>query len=127
MQILWVYSNSDYCTKNEEIKFVDVPAAMRGIPFSSYGYPAEKYDAPVNSYGLGNDLIWTAKSFLVDMPSFVNNDSISFLAGFSWGYIERSSDNGRNIEIVPIEAIEQNEWLEEVSFLKENCSNWNFV
>ena len=54
----------------EEKKIVDVLPVMYGIPFFSYGYPAEAYDAPVNNFGRGNEFKWNAKTFLVDMPSF---------------------------------------------------------
>ena len=126
------YGFSRYCgfiqileikTKNENYRMIDVPFAEKGIPFFAYGSPPEAYDAPVNNYGLGNELEWIAKTFLVDMPSFVNNNIVSFLAGFKWGY---NSNAEKNIDIMPVEIINQDNWTEEISFLKENCPNWNF-
>ena len=111
----------------KSIKIIDSPYAMNGIPFSSYGYPAEIYDAPVNNYGLGNMLTWNAKTFLVNMPSFVNGNIVSFLAGFEWGYTESGSDNGKNIEIIPVRILAKEGWTQEISFLNENCPNWDFI
>ena len=130
------YGFSRYCgfvqvvtmkSENENIKMVDVPQTMNGIPFFAYGYPGEIYDAPVNNYGLGNELEWTAKTFVVDMPSFVNNNQISFLTGFKWGYTESNSDNRKKIELMPVEIIDKEDWIQEIPFLKENCPNWNFA
>ena len=114
-------------SENENIKIVDVPQSMNDIPFFAYGYPGEIYDAPVNNYGLGNELEWTAKTFVVDMPSFINDNYISFLAGFKWGYTESNSDNEKKIELMPIEMINKANWIQEIPFLKENCPNWNFA
>ena len=106
-------------------KMIDVTPAMQeaGLPFFAYGYPPEIYDAPVNNYGLGKEIKWFAKTFLVDMPSYVNNNTISFLAGFQWGYI----DSEKGTENIPIEIIERDSWTQETSFLKENCPKWNFA
>jgi len=114
-------------SENENIKIVDVPQSMNDIPFFAYGYPGEIYDAPVNNYGLGNELEWTAKTFVVDMPSFINDNYISFLAGFKWGYTESNSDNEKKIELMPIEMINKANWIQEIPFLKENYPNWNFA
>jgi len=114
-------------SENENMKIVDIPQSMNGVPFFAYGYPAEIFDAPVNNYGLGNELEWIAKTFLVDMPSFVNDNHISFLAGFEWGYTEYNSDSRKDIGPIPIKIVDKVSWTQEIPFLKENCPTWNFA
>lgn len=50
--------------------------------------PSRFFDAPCNNYYEGAKLVWKADTFLVSMPSYVNNERISFLAGFQWGFKE---------------------------------------
>ena len=114
---------------NETFSMLDVAPCMgeMGIPFFSYGYQAEAYDAPVNNYGVGTEIKWTAQTFLVDIPSYVNNNSISFMAGFKWGYEEQNIDQKRNIGILPITIVDKSVWVDAIPLLSENCPKWNFV
>ncbi|MGI6018899.1 MAG: hypothetical protein ACOX8M_08930 [Marvinbryantia sp.] len=73
-------------------------------PYFAYGYPVEIFDAPCWNLGDCNILKWKAYTYLVDMPSRMNNNKIKFLAGFSWGYIE---DKNGPQEIFPFEVLEK--------------------
>lgn len=57
-------------------------------PYFCIGYPAELFDAPCNNLGNNEKLIWTAYTYLVDPPSRMNDNQLTFLTGFSWGYEE---------------------------------------
>ena len=57
-------------------------------PYFCIGFPAELFDAPCNNLGSNEKLVWTAYTYLVDPPSKMNDDQMTFLSGFSWGYTE---------------------------------------
>lgn len=61
----------------------------KGLPYFALGYPAELFDAPCMNLNGSDRLVWTAYTYLVEMPvNRVNGNKIKFLAGFSWGYEE---------------------------------------
>ena len=61
-------------------------------PYFCIGFPAELFDAPCKNLGTNEKLIWTAYTYLVDPPSRMNDNQMTFLAGFSWGYTERDEE-----------------------------------
>ena len=65
---------------------LDCPDTIR--PYFCIGYPAELFDAPCCNLGNNEKLIWTAYTYLVDPPTRMNDNQLTFLAGFSWGYTE---------------------------------------
>lgn len=110
------------------ISEVDVHDNMRklGVPFFSYGYPAEIYDAPCNNLGSYAKLDWIADTFLVTQPSRINDETISYIAGFRWGYEEWDIEGKRNVKIIPIEVTDCSEWKQYLPMLKEQFVNWIF-
>ncbi len=58
------------------------------IPYFSYGFPASLFDAPCRNLRDSDSLTWTAYTYLVEMPTRMNDGQIKYLAGFSWGYTE---------------------------------------
>lgn len=107
---------------------VDLPDNMRklGVPFFGIGYPAEIYDAPCNNLGGDAKLEWTAETFLVTQPSPINNNIISYSAGFRWGYEEWDASGKRNVKILPIEKIDSSSWNGHLPMLRRDFSNWKF-
>ena len=107
---------------------VDISPNMRklGVPFFAFGYPAEIYDAPCNNLGESAKLEWIADTFLVTQPSRVNDDTISCLLGFRWGYEESDIDGKRNVKILPLEILDCSTWNGHLPLLKENFQNWKF-
>ncbi|MBE0698364.1 MAG: hypothetical protein IH586_15725, partial [Anaerolineaceae bacterium] len=83
--------------------------AELGVPFFAMGFPAEIYDAPCNNLGSLGKLEWIADTFLVTLPSRINNNSISRIAGFQWGYCEYDLDGKRQVVINPLVATEVKE------------------
>jgi len=117
---------------------VDAPAAIvssvdvndtldeLGVPFFGMGYPAEIYDAPCNNLGDCGKLKWLADTFLVTMPSRINDNTIAPLAGFRWGYTEYDLDGQRHVEIHPLVVTEISQWRRHLALLRSQCGNWRF-
>lgn len=103
--------------------FLDVSDAMlhAGVPYFAYGYPAELYDAPCKNLENGDKLIWRAYTYLVDIPSRMNQDRLSYLAGFSWGYTE---DVSGPLSLLEFEILSEKNWFEHYSFLKTQCPDF---
>lgn len=76
-------------------------------PYFCIGFPAELFDAPCKNLGTNEKLIWTAYTYLVDPPSRMNDNQMTFLAGFSWGYTE--SVNGAE-NILDFNILGENDW-----------------
>jgi len=112
----------------EIVSEVDVSNNMRKreVPFFSYGYPAEIYDAPCNNLGKYARLEWIADTFLVTLPSRMNNDIISYLVGFRWGYEESEIETNRHVKILPLEVTDSTVWNGHLAMLRDNFPNWNF-
>lgn len=107
---------------------VDINDNMRnlGVPFFAFGYPAEIYDAPCNNLGGYAKLEWIADTFLVTQPSRINEDTISYIAGFRWGYEEWDAEGRRNVRIVPIEITDCSIWKQYLPMLKDQFACWKF-
>lgn len=98
-----------------------------GVPFFGFGYPAEIYDAPCNNLGDLAKLEWIADSFFVTMPSRINDNTISRVAGFRWGYTEFDLDGKRQVEILPITITDASQWDGHLPLLASEFRRWTFV
>jgi hypothetical protein len=97
-----------------------------GVPFFAMGYPAEIYDAPCNNLGDCGKLEWLADTFLVTMPSRINDNTIAPLAGYNWGYTEYDLDDKRRVEIKPLVVTGVPQWQRHLPLLRRQCSAWRF-
>lgn len=90
---------------------LDVSEEMRSheLPYFALGYPAELFDAPCNNLNGNEKLIWRAYTYLVDVPSRMNDWQLLFLAGFSWGY---SEDVEGNVQLLDFELLSEEDWNE---------------
>lgn len=131
----WIQIITDkfYTSYTDDVPFKILPAVdvldnMRelGVPFFAFGYPAEIYDAPCNNLCDYGRLEWIADTFLVTQPSRVNNDTISYVTGFRWGYEEWNAEGKRNVRIMPIETIDCSVWNGHLPMLRKDFSNWRF-
>lgn len=102
---------------------IDVSEERRkaGIPYFASGYPAELYDAPCKNLGGSSKLIWTAYTYFVEMPSRMNHNQTSYLAGFSWGYME---DITGTVKLLDFRLLSQDQWIVHDRFLKDSCGNF---
>jgi hypothetical protein len=105
---------------------VDVHPTLEelGVPFFGMGFPAEIYDAPCNNLGNLGKLEWIADTFLVTMPSRINNNTVSRIAGFSWGYCEYDLDGKRQVEIRPLVVTQVSEWAQHLPVLRGRFGKW---
>lgn len=76
-------------------------------PYFAIGYPAELFDAPCRNLGDSAKLVWTAYTYLVDPPSRMNQNALTYLSGFSWGYME---DANCNVELLPFRMLTSEDW-----------------
>ena len=97
-----------------------------GVPFFAMGYPAEIYDAPCNNLGDCGKLEWLADTFLVTMPSRINDNTIAPLAGYNWGYTEYDLDDKRRVEIKPLVVTGVPQWQRHLPLLRRQCNAWRF-
>ncbi|MBQ1786251.1 MAG: hypothetical protein II005_05945 [Turicibacter sp.] len=107
---------------------VDIDDTMRKlkVPFFSYGFPAEIYDAPCNNLGDYSKSIWTAETFLVTYPSRINDNTISYILGFKWGYEEWSDGGERHVRMLPFEIISSSEWEYRLPMLRKDFDSLKF-
>lgn len=122
------YLNSNASVKPDKvIKVVDCCPSIN-TPFFAYGYPAEIYDAPCNNLEDSYRLKWEAHTYLVTTPSSVNDNTISFLAGFKWGYDEWNEENNeRKIEIYSLSKIKESQWQEDIEILRRDFPYLEYV
>lgn len=99
---------------------VDVSDDMRraGVPYYAFGFPAEMYDAPCRNLGNHDRLIWTAYTYLVDMPSRANHGHLSYLAGFSWGYEE---DKKGPVRLLDFNVLSEEKWRRHYKVIEKEC------
>lgn len=100
--------------------FLDVDDDLRraGVPYFAYGFPPELYDAPCKNLGNNEELTWTAYIYLVDIPSRMNHNKLSYIAGFSWGYI----DNYKGlVSLLDFRLLTSSAWNNHLPFLQREC------
>lgn len=100
--------------------------SQNNSPFFAYGYPAELYDAPCNNLGDNGKLVWTAYTYLVEMPTHITKSTISFVAGFKWGYTEWDELGKRKVTIMPIQELSYSSWNNNLNLLKEKLPNFSY-
>ena len=97
------------------------------LPFFAYGYPPAMYDAPCHNLNSCKKLLWTADTFLVTTPSRMNSHTVSFLAGFSWGYSEWDNYGSEvAAEMLPIKEIQGSVWNSHLELLRKDFPAFNF-
>ena len=102
-------------------------APVFGVPFYAYGYNPSLYDCPC--YNLADDeerLEFAAETFLVTHPGRWNDNTVSFLAGARWGYVEYDADGKRKADILPIRQLNGKAWNAWLSLLSEQYPAWKY-
>lgn len=100
--------------------------AELGVPFFAFGFPSEIFDAPCNNLNGLAKLEWVADTFLVTVPGRANNDTISRVAGFRWGYGEYDLDGKRLVEISPLVVSGPATWNRHLPFLQNQFKRWRY-
>jgi len=129
IQIITDYFNANVEAGQEKIFIdIDVSPTFRdlGVPFYSYGNLPEIFDAPSNNIGNYSTLKWVADTFLTTLPDRTNDHTISFLAGFRWGYIECARELQKPVAILPLQIIDGSYWNSKLHLLREQFPAWNY-
>jgi hypothetical protein len=108
--------------------FVDVLPSMQvfGIPFASFGYLPQLFDAPAHNIGKHAKLRWVADTFLTTVPMRSTEGRISCITGFRWGYVEHDNPKRKPTSILPLEIISKEVWNSHVPLLEKEYNAWNF-
>jgi len=106
---------------------VDVCPSFResDIPFGSYGYFPQLFDAPCHNLGEYAELYWTADTFLTTIPTRSRNEEISWLLGFRWGYVENDVPDQKPI-LLPLEITDVQVWNSHIPYLRKEFKSWRF-
>jgi hypothetical protein len=123
------YSEIDSEKPARIISSVDVNDMLDdlGVPFFAMGFPAEIFDAPCCNLGEAAKLEWIADTFFVTMPSRINNNTITRIAGYQWGYTEYDRNGKRYVDIHPLVVTENTHWDQHLPLLASQFGRWNFA
>lgn len=100
--------------------------AELGVPFFAQGFPAEIFDAPCDNLNGLAKLEWIADTFLVTLPSRVNDFTVSRIAGFRWGYCEYDLDSKRQVELMQLTVTNPEDWESHLPLLRSQFGRWKF-
>ncbi|MEG0087021.1 MAG: hypothetical protein RR817_11190 [Niameybacter sp.] len=120
------YFESEKDTSPIDTKFFIDGASEYNSPFFAYGYPAELYDAPCNNLGSYYKLVWTAYTYLVEMPTHITQNTVSFIAGFEWGYTEWDELNQRKVMNRPMQQLFYADWVSNLQLLKVEFPSFSY-
>lgn len=109
--------SSDGTLRNTVLE-LDVPVRKEKfvIPYFSYGYPSELFDAPCCNLGDCARLEWKAYTYLVVPLSRISNNQISFVAGWSWGYCE---DKNGVSAIMELELLDKTQFDMHMEYIEQ--------
>ena len=60
------------------------------------------------------------------MPTHITKNTISFVAGFKWGYTEWYELGKRKVTIMPIQELSYSSWNNNLNLLKEKFPNFSY-
>jgi len=120
------YFSSELLEKPDENE-ISIDTNVPNCIYLAFGSPAEIYDAPCNNLNENVKGKWTAYSYLVDIPSRMNGNKLSFLAGFQWGYEEALENNKLNVKIQDIKEVNYEKWKEHIAILKEQYPDYKYA
>lgn len=114
--------------EREKLVSVDVAPSMQpfGIPFASFGYLPEFFDAPCHNLGAYTRLRWVADTFLTTVPMRSNKEEISWILGFRWGYIEYDKPEQKPTSLLPLKVTKKDVWNSHLPFLEKEYKRWRF-
>ena len=114
-------------TRSETFVATDIAPAFEEaeMPFASYGYLPQLFDAPCLNLGDYAELRWTADTFLTTVPMRSRDEEISWLLGFRWGYIENDIPDEKPI-LLPLEITNEQIWNDHAAYLRQQYGQWRF-
>jgi len=114
-------------TRTETFVSLDVAPSLQeaDLPFCTFGFLPQMFDAPCLNLGDHAELRWTADTFLTTVPLRSRAEGISRLLGFRWGYIENNVPDEAPT-LLPLEVTGEQAWHEHLAYLREQYGNWRF-
>jgi len=97
------------------------------MPFAVFGYRPEWFDAPCRNLNGYERLHWIADTFLVTIPIRSRSESLHWLAGFRWGYVEYAPVTRRPVSLLPLQVTAAAAWNELLPFLRKDSPGWRFA
>jgi hypothetical protein len=120
------YFSSESLEKPDENE-LSIDSIKPDCIYAAYGHPAEFYDAPCNNLNGHVKGKWTAYTYLVDIPSRMNDKKLSFLAGFQWGYEEAFANGKLVVKVQDIKELDNETWTKHISYLKQQYPQYEYV
>ena len=113
--------------RSETFVSADVAPAFDAtdIPFATYGYLPQLFDAPCLNLGDYTKLRWTADTFLTTVPVRSRDEEISRLLGFRWGYLENDTPGEKPV-LLPLKITDAQVWNQHLAYLREQYVSWRF-
>lgn len=104
---------------------LDTSAVLRDqeVPFFSYGYPANIYDAPAQNMQDAAWMSWIATTWFVTMPARWTNQEVRPLLGFQWGYEEDHA----NVNTMPLRHLAGEAWNRSLNWLRSSSPAFLFA
>jgi hypothetical protein len=97
------------------------------MPFVTLGNLPSFFDAPCCNLGDSTELTWIADTFLTTVPvRSTQNERISRLLGFRWGYQEYDNPTERPVTLLPLEITDAQTWKDHLPFLRQEFDDWRF-
>ena len=104
----------------------NIYTVVDSAPFFAVGYPPELYDAPCCNLNDSDKLIFFAETFLTTIPSKMNGDIVSFLAGFEWVYEEYDIEGIRKVDILPCKQTDGYAWNKHINLLRTDFPQYKY-
>ena len=107
---------------------VDIAPAMyeTGVPFAVFGALPSFFDAPCRTLGNSCALKWTADTFLTTTPFRSQDEEITWLLGFRWGYYEYAPSLDKGDTILPLEVTTAEVWNQRLPVLRQHFPTWKY-
>lgn len=138
----WVhdYRGTGYRTASAFIQWIDTRRGRRdpvetreldrsgvfgdiGMPFFSYGYPANLYDAPAHNMHGAEWMSWVATTWFVTMPARWTDHEVRPILGFQWGY----EDDETGVTTMPLRHLTNSSWNDSLRWLQRESPKFCFT
>jgi len=110
-------------------KAVDIPPFLRekGFPFYAFGYPSEIFSARFSDLRAFSKLSREINTFLVTFPNPANDNTVSCLAAFSWGFVEWRDKGKHLVKLLPFKKLDFEYWNYSLEVLERDFGSFRFV
>jgi hypothetical protein len=110
-------------------KAVDIPPFLRekGFPFYAFGYPSELFSARFSDLQAFTKLSREINTFLVTFPNPANDNTVSCLAAFSWGFVEWVDKCKHQVKLLPFKKLDFEYWNYSLEILEREFGSFQYA